>query len=217
MAKEAKRIIWLIDDNEDELANYRSLLEAEIPNTVVVQGASARPKIGDYSDVVQEEATSAVIVDHRLKEAGIADYTGIELAQYLRALNDKVPIYILTNFADEVDEFVEGEWSVEYIISKSDIVREDKRKIFIARLLRHMDIYEAILQGRAERFDNLLRKSLEEDLSEEELDELEKLKFERSTPGLASELAQLSALREVIQEHEELMASIRPKKNSDQQ
>ena len=211
MAEVRKRIIWLVDDNEDELTTYKSLLDAELPSTVVVQGAPARSKIGDYSDIVQDMATAAVIVDQRLKEAGIADYTGIELAQYLRALNGKVPIYILTNFADEIDEFADGEWSVEYIISKSEIVREDKRQIFMARLLRHVDVYEAILLGKAERFDNLLRKSLEDELTEEELNELELLKFEKSTPGLADELAQLGALREVIQEHEELMASIRPK------
>ncbi len=217
MAKENERIVWLIDDNEDELTNYAALLQSELPKSIVVQGTSARPKIGDYADLVKDEATSAVIVDQRLKTAGIANYTGIELAQYLRVLNQKVPIYILTNFADEVDEFTEGEWSVEYIISKSDVVRDDKRRVFAARLTRHIDIYAAILQGRAERFDLLLRKGLEEDLSKAELDELEQLKFERSTPALANELAQLTALREVIQEHEELMASIRTKDESDQE
>ncbi len=74
---------------------------------------------------------------------GIATYTGIELARDLRRINSKIPIYILTNYADE---FVDGEWSVEDIAKGS--FRDDKQnEITSSRIIRRIDVYKIFWGG----------------------------------------------------------------------
>ena len=117
----------------------------------------------------------------------------------------KIPIYILTNFADEEDEFAGGKWSVEYIIPKEGLSDEEGARTAKARILRHIDVYEDILDERAKRFNELLRKSLNDDLDEAELQELEELQVERAASTLAHELEEVQTLAQIVKTNEKLI------------
>ena len=182
-------IIWLFDDEETQLRTYKALLQNALPRNsgARIQAVKALPHKEDYLRVVNDKLTGCLIVDQRMKETGEADYTGIELAKYLRALNDKLPIYILTNYDAIPDEFSGSEWSVEDILSKKKAGESDILTIFIARLLRRMKTYQNILGEREQRFSELLKKSLDKRLTKKEIKELDELRYQRASTILAEE------------------------------
>lgn len=201
-----KRILWLIDENKRQSRTSVNQLRMILPNSITVEPIFPpyRQK-AEYLPVLDDPDTVCFVIDQKLKDTGIATYTGIELAQYLRSINHKIPIYILTNYAEAQDEFLGGEWSVEEIISKG-IWSDDKlSEITKARIIRRIDVYEDILGKREKRFSQLLRKSLNDELNEAELQELEQLQFERTAPTLASEVAELSQLEKLSKINQALL------------
>jgi FixJ family two-component response regulator len=156
-----KKIIWLIDENENELRTYTRKLKRMMPDSVQINPVfPPYRKKEEYISVLNDPDTACIIIDQRLKDTGIATYTGIELAQYLRSINQKIPIYILTNYAEAEDEFAGGKWSVEDVIPKDALNNEEQLHTVEARIRRHINIYEDILNARAKRFNELLKKSL---------------------------------------------------------
>ncbi len=200
MSAQSPRIIWLIDEDERQLRTYHSLLEDSLPagSGVSVEPILALPKMEDYVPLLSRSDTAAFIVDQRLRETGVADYTGVELASFLRGISDILPVYILTNFADSKDEFTQGEWNVDGIIPKKDIANARRRTVALSRMLRHLGAFQAISGSREERFRSLLRRSLSEELTPEEWKELEDLRFLRSTAVLAEELPRLKELQDLL-------------------
>ena len=62
-----------------------------------------------------------------------------------------------------------------------------------------------ILGEREQRFSELLRKSLNDTLTPDEMNELDELDFKRQSPILASELEQLKELEDLVKKHKEVM------------
>lgn len=199
------QIIWLIDDDEEELTTYSNDLKLDMPQGIQIKAIPPYPRKIDYvSTLLENPDTACIIIDHKLKETRIATYTGIELAQYLRRINKKIPIYILTNFPDDKD-FAGREWNIEYIISKGSFRDEDGAQTAKARILRHIDVYGDILDERAKRFSELLKKSLDDSLNETELDELAELQAERIAPTLAKDVEELQKLERIAKTNEKLI------------
>ncbi|MFN8453313.1 MAG: hypothetical protein U0401_01355 [Anaerolineae bacterium] len=200
------KIIWLIDENENQLRTYIRKLKRLMPDSITIRQIFPpyRQK-EEYISILNDPSTSCIILDQRLKDTGIATYTGIELAQYLRGVNKKLPIYILTNFAEAEDEFIGGKWSVEDIIPKDALNDEEQLITITARILRRIDIHEDILAERTRRFDELLKKSMKDELSEAELQELKALQFERIAPTLADEIVEQQALDQIIKTNKDLI------------
>jgi len=205
-----KPILWLIDENLDQLHTIRTELQHLLPDTIRVEALLALPRKEDYVDrVLSNPDTACILIDQKLKDTGMANYLGIELAKTLRAVNSKIPIYILTNWIKESDQFIGSEWSVEDIIAKDDLVDDARAQIVISRMLRRLDVYADLLGDRERRFNDLLRNSLTEELSPEEKSELESLQFDRSSAILASELGRLDELGQLVDRYKSLMHEIR--------
>jgi len=193
-------IIWYIDEDSRDLSLYQALLEKSLPENanLQVKAIKAFPHLEDYLDILNEPNTVCIIVDQRLKEEGTVDHTGIELAAYLRRLNEKIPIYILTSYADEREEFENGEWNVEDVISKEVIGDKKRRRVFVTRLLRHLSEYETIRDEKGKRFRELVKKSINEDLTEAEGQELRELDLERLSGILAKERIQAEQVSDYL-------------------
>ncbi len=208
MADQHKPVIWLIDENEYELRTHRAILAKILTEQVEIRALQPYPNLDDNTVLLEDPRTACIIIDQKIKEAGIAGYAGIDLARFLRAISPKLPIYILTNFAAEEDEFAGSEWSVEDIIAKGDMVDTEKRQTTAARILRRINVYHDILGERETRFRVLLKRSLEADLSADEQGELDELLLQRSAHVLVEELKQIKQLQEIIEAHESLMSAI---------
>lgn len=143
----------------------------------------------DYDPLMADPATAAFILDQRMKGSGIVTYNGTDLARHLRGIDGKMPIYILTSYSDEKQDFADSEYLVEYVLSKEDInVSTSKEaKIVKARLLRHLDVFNDVREGQEQRFHDLLLKSLREPLTAEEQYEMDQIEGETTAPILAAE------------------------------
>lgn len=200
--------ILFVDENEDQRETYALMLQECFPegeNVPTVFGVEPKPHVGDMSFLVENPNVVAIVLDEQLKESGIAQYYGIELASYLRTLNSKIPIYILTSFVDS-EELLDGEMQVEDILNKQDL--SAKKHVVGARMLRRIDSYLDIMGNRNIRFELLLRKSVRGQLAEDEKEELEKLGFLRASSFEVEEivsekkLRKLEALEEIISQIE---------------
>jgi DNA-binding NarL/FixJ family response regulator len=211
-----KPIIWLIDENQNELTTYSKVLRKLMPESVEIQAILPFPNEQDYvSPVLTNPNTASIIIDQKLKDTGVANYVGIELAKFFRSINPKLPIYILTNFASEEEEFAGDEWSVEDIIDKSHLSKNEKLTNLKAKILRRINVYDDILEERERRFNDLLRKSLKEELTPQEQNEFSKLEFHRSSATLAGELQQLQELEKIVEKHKKLMEKLKQASESE--
>lgn len=208
-----EKVIWLIDDDERDLRAYASALELAIREvtheSLVVKVLLVLTNKKDYLQYFNSVNTISVIIDQRLKESGKVAYTGIELAQYLRPFFPKLPIYILTAYAEDHEAFDGEEWRVEKIFSKGllggDIQEQNQ---IIQPLLRHIDIHQKIVEQREARYVELLTKSFQNELNEDEFFEIENLRNDRTVSILAEETDKYSELREKLQNLEEIATKI---------
>lgn len=193
-------IIHLVDDSDEDLRLYRAILQNAFEQRgvpIIVETVKARQRVGDYHDIIGDPRTAALIVDQRLGETQWTDHTGIQLTTLLRRLVLNLPIYILTTYAD-VDDFQGGEWSVEDILRKEVISEPDhpdnreEFQMIMERLIRRINVHQTILEERGRRHRELLKKSLEEQLTQEEKGELDDLQFERTAVTLSDERDRLA-------------------------
>jgi hypothetical protein len=200
-----KPIVWFFDENPSELQSYAEELRHLLPSSIDVRGMPPFPRKEDYFEsILGHPNTACILIDQKIKGTG-ANYLGIDLARALRQVNKKVPIYILTNWAKQKDQFVGSEWSVEEIIAKDELIKDETATILIARMVRRIDVYTDILADRERRFSELLRKSLTTELSASEIAELEDLQFERSASILAAELGQIIEMEQAVQRYKHLL------------
>lgn len=202
-----KGIVWFIDENEDELATCGEILEIIFSNEAVVRLVEPKPSKEEMKFIVDDPLTISIIIDERLKDTGIANYLGIDLARYFRALNNKLPIYILTNHPNDEDDLSPGEWSIESIIGKKDLY--DKLDTIKARMLRRILTYNDYLDKREKRFTDLLRRSISETISEDEMAEFKELQYIRSASILVDEINSSAKLELIIKEQLEILDKLR--------
>jgi hypothetical protein len=143
-----------------------------------------------------------LIIDQKLEDGGF-NYTGSELASFLRGIDSKLPIIILTNYKDEeYEQFEDAEKDIEYVAAKDEIRDPDSREAQVtkARLLRHLNVFADVHDTRQQRFHELLVKSLTETLSSEETRELGLLKDDRLLPMQAAEQQETPTLEGLLEE-----------------
>ena len=202
-------IIWMVDDKSDDLRVYHRILQQAFERfnvPLVVEPVPARQHIGDYLDIVGDPRTAAIIVDQQLHEARGTDHTGIQLAKRLRSLVTKLPIYILTSYAESAD-FEGSEGSVEDILSKQDMSDPGQMKTIVERLTRRIFDYNAFLDERDNRFRKLLKKHLTAELTPKEKGELDELRFERTAVVLSDEEYKVSRLEAALDRLKNLQSS----------
>ena len=207
----SKKIIWFIDENEHQSKVYAQELNrlmSEVKDVSVERIFPPYRAKEAYLPIINNPATACIVIDQKLKDTHIATYTGTELARYLRTVADKLPIYILTNFAEDEDLFEGEEWSVEDIIPKDRLADPKDQKIITARLLRRLNVFSAVLEEREGRLKALLQKSLNGSLLDEESQELNLLKFDKSAPTLLNEAGEAAKLGRLIDVNTRLLMAL---------
>lgn len=147
----------------------------------------------------------SVIVDQKLTAAGTADYVGTELVKRIRMIDNKMPLYILTNYADDISAYLPD---IEYVLSKDDLQDETKLSAIGVRIRRHVDVFQHIIGRREMRFEQLLRKGFEGALTTDENAEFGELKYQRERKNIASNLFSTEDLKEKMAAAEATLANI---------
>jgi hypothetical protein len=213
-----KKKIWLIDENKLEIRASQKMLSRILSGSVdVIAIFPPFSTLQEYHVLLKDPDTASIIIDQRLKDTGIANYTGIELANHLRSIDTKIPLYILTNFAEDFEKNSGRGWSVEDIIDKGRLSVDDDTKMeTAARILRRINVFDDILDDREKRFHGLLVKSLSQSLSVDELDELERLQENRASSILADEINQLGEIEKALQKQKDILLALDIKGSDDE-
>ncbi len=191
------KVVKLIEDSYEDADLYRQLLEAA--GEIKIEYVPARPGVADYADLAADPETGAVVIDERLGVYAGVDYTGLQVADFLRTLRPELPIYILTNYANEIADD-QGE-SVEFIIDKKTV--RNAARVYAVRILRAMQQYEAALTKQQRRLKELIDRKLAGELSKEEEVELQQLRAAIERPFAPAEIEQDRRWDEELQRQEE--------------
>lgn len=175
----ATQLIYrLVDDSDEEAGQYRRLLETAGKRKLRVEVEPVRSDVRGYLPLLQDKHTGGFILDQVLNDNDAADYTGLELADFLRAIDSRLPLFILTNYASP-DLEATGR-SVEEVIAKDDI--REHTGTYVARMLRRLGEYDDALEQRQKRFRILIDRQLKRRLTPKEQAELEALRMEIERP-----------------------------------
>jgi hypothetical protein len=170
--------IIFIDDDSDIRATYEISMQMMFDDKFEIVCLDAAPSLKDMMKVLDGIPDKVTyFIDEKLKHSGIASYTGTELVENIRVLDSKVPIYILTSFSDEIEQYL---GDIEFVIDKNYWETDEEEHNLKKRFLRHINTYKDIKSEQAKRFDELLEKSLFTTLLEGEIEEFKALNLGRS-------------------------------------
>lgn len=198
-----RNVIYFIDEDEDSrAANARALVSLLDNPDIEIRPSEPFRAMADYDRLVALPTTASFILDQRMKGSGKVNYNGTDLAAYLRRLDSKVPIYILTGHPEEDDDFYGSNYLVEHIIGKDEIEDPQSEPAITvkARLLRHLNIFNDVRDEQSERFHQLLLKSLKETLTDEEQAEMDSIEGEHASAILAIERKGEKELRKAVED-----------------
>ena len=185
-----RNTIYLVDEDPASRRANRNFLKdlLNCDDLEVIALEPFRDK-AEYDRLVISPSVAAFILDQRMKGSGVVNYNGTDLAQYIRRIDSKIPIYILTGYADEHDEFFGSNYLIEYIIAKESIedLNSEAAITIKARILRGLSVFTDVRSEWDQRYHDLLLKSLREPLSQEEEAEMDSIEGESSAAVLAIE------------------------------
>jgi hypothetical protein len=177
--------IIFIDDEVDSRTIYEDILQDIYGDEYSVNAIHPQPTIGEMiSELNAVPNLVSIVIDEKLQVGKAINYQGSELADALRGIDSKLPLYILTS---ETSLIVPPLGSVEYVIDKTLIEVDEYKRQCSMLMRRHINSFNDIKSVRAARFDDLLKKSIEHGLSAEEKAEYKELDFIRVKPILAAE------------------------------
>lgn len=177
--------IIFIDDEHSSRVLYRGTLQDIYGEEYEVHSIEPSPTIAQMiRNLEKYEDTVSIVIDEKLKVGAQADYNGSQLVEAIRTYNSKLPLYILTG---EISALTPPIGNVDYIIDKNRIEIDDYKNQLILLMRRHINSFNEISLHRSDRFDYLLKKSVEEELTKDEVEEYEKLDFVRIREHLATE------------------------------
>lgn len=206
--------IIFIDDDRDIRATYELSMKMMFEGQFEIVCLDAEPSIDGMLNVLDSISDKVTyFVDEKLKHSGIASYTGTELIEKIRVIDSKIPIYILTSFSDEVEQY---HGDIEFVIDKNYWESEEEEENLKKRFLRHINTYKDIKSKQAIRFDELLEKSLFSTLSEDEIDEFNALNLERNKKIADEKLISDESLAKLNNASNELDAMYKELKKGDE-
>ena len=204
-----KPIIWIVDEDATQMQTHYDVLSMVLSG-VELRKFLAPAKMSDILTVLDNRYTACLLLDQKLKETGIADYTGIELAQYVNGIDGRLPVFILTNYPGEWQEFEKDADAVEDILDKAD-VRPSSRghRPMISKILRRVNVYMNHRNEQAKRANELIEKSFHGPLSQDEADELTRYEVERDKSRFLRELGRIKEFEKLIRAHHDVMDKVR--------
>ncbi|PTP02186.1 hypothetical protein CWN88_11035 [Vibrio splendidus] len=170
--------IIFIDDDQEIRDTYELSMSLMFDSEFEIICLDVQSSLKDMMTILDEYPNKvSYFVDENLKHTGVATYSGIELIEEIRKVDTKIPIYILSSAADDIDQFI---GNVEFVIDKNDWEDEEREEDLKQRFYRHINTYKDIKSEQAKRFDELFEKNLFSTLTEEEVEEFNVLNLGRS-------------------------------------
>jgi hypothetical protein len=203
-----RNVVLYIDEEQSALDAYGTVLRRQLPadlEVVCEKPSQTLPQMLKHLTGMRDKLTS-IILDEHLEVAGTADYIGSDLANAYRQIDNKIPIYILSNHPEEIDSNLQ---SVEYVLSKDDFADGGSAlDSATKRITRHINAYGEIVSEREQRFVELLRKYVTSEITQDESAEFDELKLWREAPTAIEESQSTIALRQALDNQEQSILEI---------
>lgn len=200
------KIIY-VDEEPRALTMYGRILGRLFKDKLEVVSILPEMKLeGMLSVILSTDELASVIVDQRLNSKGTAGYLGSELVAAIRESNKKIPLYILSNFSEDLPSTLSD---VEYVLSKDDLNDASVAASICGRILRHINVYEDMQAERELRFSELLEKSLVSELDGKEAEEFSELSRVRLLEMTVSEALFSDEVASKMKEAEALIAELK--------
>jgi CheY-like chemotaxis protein len=168
--------VLLIDDSINDAEEAKFFLERS--GDLEVDLGPVFPEIHDYSAIPLDASVAAVIVDQFLAEHTGVPYDGLDVAEYLRVIAPALPVFVLTNYAEDLEDQAAA---VDLVITKGSMRKH--AETYVARILRGIGRYYATLSARQLRLQQLIDSELSGELSDEGTQELSALRREIERPA----------------------------------
>lgn len=205
--------IVFIDDDSDIRATYELSMQMMFEDSFEIVCLDVQASLEDMMQVLSTIPDKVTyFIDEKLKHSGIASYTGSQLVEQIRIIDSKIPIYMLTSYSGEIEQYF---GDIEFVIDKNDWESDEEDKNLKKRFLRHINTYKDIKSEQAKRFDILFEKSLFSTLSNDEIKEFEALNIGRSKILIDERLISEEALAELNAASDELDAIYADLKKTD--
>lgn len=141
-------------------------------------------------DVLQDKDISCFIIED------------FDLVPMIRRINHDIPIFMVIDSLDFSCPFDLFSTVDEFIVNDFPLLLQ-------ARILRRIKVYRGQLSEQEKQFDELLRKSLNDELDEADNQLLEDLQLKRNSAILASELGELEVLDNTIKGYKKLLNTLK--------
>lgn len=205
--------IVFVDDDINIRDTFKDSIEFMFDNEFEAICLDVEPSLKEMMQVLNSyDSKVSYFIDEKLSHEGRAQYSGIDLIEEIRKIDTKIPIYILTSTADEIEQYL---GNIEFVIDKNDWESEDEEDNLKQRFLRHIHTYKDIKSEQAKRFDELFEKSLFSTLSNDELEEFDSLNIGRSKVLLDERLISEESLDKLKAASDELDAIYADLKKAD--
>lgn len=196
MAEMKTSKVLIIDDEVEEAKKIKQFLDRASSNLdieFIIQTPNNITEMSEYFLLINSLPASSVLIDQHLGVRARADYTGLKLANILRAVLPMFPIFILTKYVD--DDLEKQGYDVDDIMDKFKMI--ENPALYLGRITRAMNRYEDAKTRQNKRMQELIATSLNRDLSGEETHELLNIRAEIgiSTLGREIEMAELTRIR----------------------
>lgn len=196
--------IVFVDDDNNIRDTFKDSIEFMFDNEFEAICLDVQPSLTEMMQVLDTYIDKvAYFIDENLSHEGRAQYSGINLIEEIRKIDTKIPIYILTSTADQIEQYL---GDIEFVIDKNDWESEEEENNLKQRFLRHIHTYKDIKSKQAKRFDELFEKSLFSTLTAEEIKEFDTLNLGRSKKLIDERLISEDTLAELKAASDELNA-----------
>lgn len=160
----------IIDDDIGEGKNQATFIQSAWKDADIdVKHPDEFSSIQDLGRFIERERINVLIMDHRLGENSGLVHTGVELALALRSMFPIKPLFILTKHAT-ADELEEKGVSVDDVMDKKTM--RTHTETYVGRLQRAAQRYFEFTSSLDQRLQQLIRLSLDKELTHEEVSEL---------------------------------------------
>lgn len=170
-----KHTIAYIDEDQKDVTRF----QRRVHKTFDVLGFMPRPDLDDFVIELLTSGAKAFVVDFRLSVyrenvEGHISYNGAELVERILSIRKGFPCFVLTSFDDEAIQEI---GDVNYVYPKEIVIGNKKiGQVTLAEKIRvQIEHYESNVIKNSNRFYELVEKSEDNSLSEEEENELLKL------------------------------------------
>lgn len=195
----SKPIIWLVDENPNELGTHSQVLSHAMPEYDVRKFLAPSDKSG-VLEALASDLTSAFLLDQKMRTTGVTNYDGTDLAKFINTVNPRIPVFILTKYPHEWAEFSSSSRYIEDVLDKTHVrLNTELFERLVARITRRVTVYREDMDARQEKVRSLLRKSLTDELTPEELNSLEDLEVSVKSGMFAAEVAMLKEFGELLE------------------